>query len=84
MEIQDEMKPSLTTFVAVAIVEWHKRHGEKGADGRPQADTARSLEALAEVAGELVARLPSREMRRTARAKFEARFRKSHAAMGRG
>lgn len=84
MEIQDKMKPSLTTYVAVAIVEWHRRHGEKGADGAPQADTAQSLAALAEVAGELVARLPSREQRRIARAGFEARFRKAHAAMGRG
>lgn len=75
--------PDLSTFVTVAIVEWFKRHGEKDAAGEPQADTAQSLAALADVAGELVSRLPSRDQRRLARASFEKRFRRAHTAVGR-
>lgn len=84
MDMKEGAQPPLAAFIAAAIVEWHKRHGEKGPDGKPQADTAQSLAALADVAGELVSRLPTREMRRMARSKFEARFRKAHTAMGRG
>lgn len=75
--------PALSAYIAVAVVEWFKRYGEKNEAGQPQADTAQSLVALAETAGELVARLPTREQRRLARASFEKRFRRAHTAMGR-
>lgn len=82
--VKEGTHPPLAAFIGAAIVEWHKRYGEKGPDGNPQADTAQSLAALADVAGELVSRLPTRELRRMARSKFEARFRKAHSAIGRG
>lgn len=75
--------PPLSAFIGAAIAEWHKRHADY-VGGKPQAETAAVLGALAEVAGELVARLPSREQRRAARAGFEARFRRAHLALGRG
>lgn len=76
--------PTLSTYVGVAIVEWFRRYGARNEAGEPVADTAQALAALAETAGELVARLPSREERRKARAGFETRFRRSHSAVGRG
>lgn len=80
---EEQATPDLSTFITVAIVEWFKMYGEKDAAGEPQGDTAQSLVALAETAGALVARLPSREQRRAARAAFETRFRRAHTAMGR-
>lgn len=71
----------LSTFIGTAIAEWHKRHAEY-VGGKPQGDAAEVLGALAETAGAIIARLPTRLERRKARAGFEARFRRTHAAMG--
>lgn len=77
-----EPRPDLSAYIGVAIVEWYKRYGERDGGGQPQADTAQTLAALADTAGALVARLPSRDDRRQARAAFEARFRRAHTALG--
>lgn len=69
-----EETPDLAAYIGVAIVEWFKRYGEKDAAGRPVADTARTLVALADTAGEVISRLPTRKERRLARAGFELRF----------
>lgn len=73
---QPGVKPPLDAFVAAAIAEYFRRYGETDAGGSPQADTAVTIVALADVAGEIVARLPSRVMRRKARSIFEDRFRR--------
>jgi hypothetical protein len=74
--------PKLAVYVGIAIVEWFRRYGRRDAAGDPIGDTTAALEALADTAGELIGRLPAREMRRKARAGFEARFRRAHAAVG--
>lgn len=83
--MQDNSKasppPPLSDFIGTAIAEWHKRYAEY-VGGKPQGDAAEVLGALAETAGAIIARLPTRLERRKARVGFEARFRRTHAAMG--
>lgn len=67
----------LSAYLGVAIAEWSKKQGAR------EVDASVVLTALAETAGEVVARLPSREDRRTARAGFEKVFRRAHTALGR-
>lgn len=74
--------PAMSAYVATAIVEWSRRYGRKSADGQAVGDTAEALIALADTAGELVRRLPSRGQRRLARAEFEKRFRNQIVTVG--